>query len=207
MKSIDRALTINQYSVEAIAMRAAVFYLQDRKSDLDGEIKRALAINPHAGQLYDTLAHFAVNNRRYTEAVEFGRRAVELAPKLWSTRTELGIQLLRVGKIAEGRAELEKAFAGDPFNPWAKNTLDLLDSIRDYQDTIRGPFLVKSAPTETGALSGYAADLLEEAHKKLTSKYKFTPRAPISVEVFANHEDFAVRSLGLPAQAWELLYR
>ncbi|HEV8486023.1 MAG TPA: tetratricopeptide repeat protein [Blastocatellia bacterium] len=198
MKSIDRALAINQYSVEAIAMRAAVFYLQDRKADLDGEIKRALAINPHAGQLYDTLAHFAVNNRRYTEAVDFGRRALELAPKLWSTRTELGIQLLRVGRIAEGRAELERAFAGDPFNFWAKNTLDLLDSMRDYQDTIRGPFLVKSAPKETGAFSVYAADLLEEAHKKLTAKYRFTPRGPISVEVFPNHEDFAVRSLGLP---------
>src|SRR5262249_34751975 len=78
------------------------------------------------------------------------------------------------------------------------NTLDLLDSMKDYADTVRGPFLIKSSPKENGALAVYAADLLEEAHKKLSNKYHFTPRAPISVEVFENHDDFAVRALGLP---------
>src|SRR6185436_20763152 len=100
--------------------------------------------------------------------------------------------------IGEGRAELEKAFEGDPYNVWAKNTLDLLDSMKEFSETVRGPFMVKSAPAETAAFAVYAADLLEEAHKKLTTKYRFTPRAPISVEVFSNHDDFAVRSLGLP---------
>lgn len=197
-KSLDRALAVNPNAIRAMGVRAAIFYLADRKSDLDSEIKRALAVNIHAGEVFDTLAQFAVNNRRYSDAVEFGRRAVELSPNLWSARTQLGIQLLRVGKIEDGRAELERAFAGDPFNVWAKNTLDLLDSMKDYVDTVRGPFLIKSSPKESGALAVYTADLVEEAHKKLTARYHFTPRAPISVEVFPDHEDFAVRSLGVP---------
>ena len=61
-----------------------------------------------------------------------------------------------------------------------------------------GPFLIKVAPDESESLAVYAAELLDEAHKKLTAKYRFTPRAPISVELYPNHEDFAVRSLGLP---------
>src|SRR5262249_55318890 len=197
-QEIDRALKVNPNAVDAIAVRAAMYFLSDRKGELDAEIKRALAINPRAGEFFDTLSTFAVNNRRYTDAVQFGRRAVELRPNLWSARTQLGIQLLRTAKVEEGRAELERAFKGDPFNVWAKNTLDLLDSMKDYVDTVRGPFLIKAEPKENGALAVYAADLLEEAHKKLTDKYRFTPRAPISVEVFPNHEDFAVRSLGLP---------
>jgi tetratricopeptide (TPR) repeat protein len=197
-KAIDRALAVNPNAVDVIAVRASVFYLTDKKSELDSEIKRALAINPRAGEFFDTLAHFAVNNRRYADAVDFGNRAVTLSPRLWSARAQLGIQLLRVGRITEGRAELERAFAGDPYNVWAKNTLDLLDSMKDYIDTVKGPFVVKSAPAESAAFAVYAADLLEEAHKKLTAKYRFTPRAPIQVEVFPNHEDFAVRSLGLP---------
>jgi tetratricopeptide (TPR) repeat protein len=197
-KSVDRALAVNPNFVEALGVRASMFYLQDKKAELEAETKRALAINPRAGEFFDTLAHFANNNRRYSDSVDFGRRAVELSPRLWRARTQYGIQLLRIGRIAEGRAELERTFAGDPFNVWAKNTLDLLDSMRDYTDTVRGPFLIKSSPKESGALSGYAADLLEEAHKKLTAKYRFTPRAPLSVEMFSNHEDFAVRSLGLP---------
>jgi tetratricopeptide (TPR) repeat protein len=197
-KAIDRALAVNPNAVDVLAVRASVFYLTDKKSELDSEIKRALAINPHAGEFFDTLAHFAVNNRRYVDAVDFGNRAITLSPQLWSARAQLGIQLLRVGRITEGRAELERAFAGDAYNVWAKNTLDLLDSMKDYTDTVRGPFLVKSAPAESAAFAVYAADLLEEAHKKLTAKYRFTPRAPIQVEVFPNHDDFAVRSLGLP---------
>ena len=194
----DRALKVNPNALDAIAVRAAMFYLSNKKSDFDSEIKRALSINPRAGDVFDTLAKFAVNNRRYTDAVEFGRRAVELSPNLWSARTQLGIQLLRVGKVQEGRAEIERAFKSDPFNVWAKNTLDLLDSMKDYVDTVRGPFLIKASPQESSALAVYAADLVEEAHKKLTARYRFTPPQPISVEVFANHEDFAVRSLGLP---------
>jgi tetratricopeptide (TPR) repeat protein len=197
-KSLDRALAVNPNSIQAMGVRAAIFYLADRKAELDGQIKRALAINPHAGEVFDTLAQFAVNNRRYSDAVDYGRRAIELSPNRWSARTQLGIQLMRVGRVEEGRAELERAFKGDPFNPWAKNTLDLLDSMKDYVDTVRGPFLIKSSPKESGALAIYAADLVEEAHKKLTAKYRFTPPAPIAIEVFENHEDFAVRSLGVP---------
>lgn len=197
-RQIERALAVDPNSVQAIALRAAIFYTADKRSEQEAEVKRALAVNPRAGELFETLAHFAMINRRYHDSVEYGRRAVELSPRLWSARTQLGIQLLRVGRVTDGRTELERTFAGDPFNIWAKNTLDLLDSMKDYTDTVRGPFLIKSAQKETGALGVYAADLLEEAHKRLTARYKFTPRSPITVELFPNHEDFAVRSFGLP---------
>jgi tetratricopeptide (TPR) repeat protein len=197
-KAADRALGINPGSIDAMAMRAAIFYLSDKRAELDAEAKRALSINARAGQFYDTLAHFAVNNRRYSDGVDFYRRAIELSPSLWSARTELGMNLLRLGKMAEGRAELERAFKGDPFNLWAKNTLDLLDSMQGFTDTLKDPFLIKTDAKESAVISAYAAELLEEAHKKLTAKYRFTPRSPISVEIFPNHEDFAVRALGLP---------
>ncbi len=198
MQAVERALSVNPNAIEALAMRAAIFYATDRKSDLEATTKRALAINPRAGEFFSTLAYFAVITRRYQEAVDFGRRAVDLAPRLWSARTELGIQLLRVGKLAEGRAELDKAFENDAFNVWAKNTLDLLDSVAEYPDAVRGPFIIKASPSESPVLAAYAADLLEEAHKKLAEKYRFTPRAPMLVEIYENHEDFAVRALGLP---------
>jgi len=105
---------------------------------------------------------------------------------------------MRIGKGEEGRAELERAFKGDPFNYWAKNSLDLLDKMKDFPDTMRGAFLIKASPTESGALAAYAADLAEEVHKKLTAKYRFTPPAPISIEIFSDHNDFEVRTLGVP---------
>ncbi|HSE17492.1 MAG TPA: BTAD domain-containing putative transcriptional regulator, partial [Pyrinomonadaceae bacterium] len=57
---------------------------------------------------------------------------------------------------------------------------------------------IKAAAEESDVLGPYAAGLLEEASAKLTAKYRFTPKGPINVEIFRNHEDFAVRALGIP---------
>ena len=193
---IDKALKINPRSLEAHGLRAAIYYLQDR--DIEPEVTATLAINPHYGAIFNTLSHFATNTRRTAQAAAFARRAIEIAPGLWAAHLNLGMALLRLGQMEAGRAEVEKAFKGDAFNIWAKNTLDLLDTMRDYHETRRDPFIIKAGAKESDVLSGYAASLLEEAAARLTAKYHFTPQGPITVELFPNHEDFAVRTLGLP---------
>lgn len=195
---LSEALKINPNSLEAHSLRAAMFWLQDKQPEYDAEVKTVLALNPRYGMLYEVLAHHATQTRRYSEAVAYLQKAVQLSPRLWSSHLALGMGLLRLGKMEEGRASLETAFQGDGFNIWAKNTLDLLDAMKEYRETKSGDFLVKTAAKETDVLSGYATDLLAEAQKKLAAKYQFTPRGPISVEIFPNHDDFAVRALGLP---------
>ena len=193
---IDKGLRVNPHAAELHALRAALLYLQDK--DYAPAAAQALSLNPHYGQLYETLAHYATNTRRVEQAAEFSRRAIELAPRLWSAHLSLGMALLRLGRMEEGRAEVEKSFEGDPFNAWAKNTLDLLDAMRDFRETRRGAFVVKASANESDVLAPLAAGLLEEAAAKLTAKYRFTPKGPVVVELFTNHEDFAVRALGLP---------
>src|SRR5262245_3860674 len=195
---LDSALKINPQSLDAHALRAAMFWLQNRQGEFDQEVKATLAINPRYGKLYEVLAHFATQTRRYSEAVAFSRTAVGLSSRLWSSHLALGIGLLRLGKMDEGRAAIELAFSGDPFNIWAKNTLDLLDAMKEYREMKIGDFIVKADAKESDVLFKYAPELLLEAQRKLSAKYKFTPRAPISVEIFPNHDDFAVRALGLP---------
>jgi tetratricopeptide (TPR) repeat protein len=193
---LDKALKINAHSLEAHSLRASMYYLQDR--DFEPEVAATLAIGPHYGDVYNTLAHYATITRRTEQAVAFARRAIELSPRLWDAHLSLGMSLLRLGQMETGRAAVEKAFKGDPFNVWAKNTLDLLDSMENFHETKRGPFVIKAAAAESDLLGPYAANLLEEAAAKLTAKYRFTPKGPITVEIFQNHEDFAVRALGIP---------
>ena len=193
---IDKALKINSRSLEAHSLRAAMLYLQDR--DFEPEVAATLAISPKYGGVYNTLSHYATITRRTDQAAQFARRATEIAPRLWDAHLNLGMALLRMGQMEPGREAVEKAFKGDPFNFWAKNTLDLLDSMRDFKETKRGAFIIKASAQESDVLAPYAANLLEEAAAKLTSKYKFTPKGPIIIEIFNNHEDFAVRTLGIP---------
>src|SRR5262245_42291564 len=195
---IDEALKINPNSLEAHSLRAAMFWLQGKQSDYDNAVKTTLGVNPRYGLLYETVAHFATQTRRYSESVDFLNQALKLSPDQWSSRLALGMGFLRLGKIEGGRAEIEKAFEGDPFNLWAKNTLDLLDAMKEYRETKHGDFIIKADAKESDVLAPYASELLDEAKAKLSAKYKFTPRAPIAIEIFPNHDDFAVRALGLP---------
>ncbi len=194
--NIDKAFKVNPRSLDAHALRAAMLYLQDR--DFEPEVAAAVAINPRYGTVFNVLSHYATMTRRTTQAAAFARRAIEVSPRLWSAHLNLGMALLRLGQMETGRAEVEKAFQGDPFNVWAKNTLDLLDAMKDYRETKHDPFVIKADAKESDVISGYATELLDEAAKKLTAKYHFTPQGPITVELFPNHEDFAVRTLGLP---------
>lgn len=193
---IERAFKINPRSLDAHAIRAAMLYLQDR--DFEPEVAAALRINPRYGTVFNVLSHFATMTRRTAQAASFARRAIEISPRLWSAHLNLGMALLRLGQMEAGREEVEKAFKGDPFNVWAKNTLDLLDSMKDYRETKNDQFVIKVDAKESDVISGYATELLREAATKLTAKYHFTPQGPIMVELFPNHEDFAVRTLGLP---------
>ncbi len=198
INDLEAALKINPNSLEAHALKAALFWLQDRKTDSENEIRTAMTINPKYGKVYETLSHFATNTRRYAEGAEFSKKAIELSPNLWDAHLSYGIALTRLGQVAEGRAAIEIGFKGDPFNVRAKNTLDLLDVLAEYPTVNRGAFLLRASPKETPFITPYAGALLEEALQNLSAKYKFTPRSPITIEIYENHEDFAVRTLGLP---------
>ena len=193
---IEKAFKINPRSLDAHAVKASMLYLQDR--DFEPEVAAALAINPRYGLIYNVLSHYATMTRRTSQAAAFAKRAIELSPRLWSAHLDLGMALLRLGQMTEGRAAVEKSFQGDPYNVWAKNTLDLLDAMKDYRETKHEAFLIKADAKESDVVTPYAAELLDEAATKLTAKYHFTPQGPITVELFPNHEDFAVRTLGLP---------
>lgn len=193
---LEKAARINPRSLDVHAVKAAMLYLQDR--DYEPEVAAAIAISPRYGMIFNVLSRYATMTRRTAQAATFARRAVEISPKLWSAHLDLGMALLRLGQMNEGRAEVEKAFQGDPYNVWAKNTLDLLDAMKDFRETKQGAFLIKAHVKESDVITPYAAELLDEAAAKLTAKYHFTPQGPITVELFPNHEDFAVRTLGLP---------
>ena len=109
----------------------------------------------------------------------------------------LGTNELRSGKIEQGRARLERAFAIDPFNVWHKNTLDLLDSLKTFKTTETSHFRIVAPPEESALLTTYLVPLLDEAYDSLSKRYGFTPRGPVRVELYRHHADFSVRTMGI----------
>jgi tetratricopeptide (TPR) repeat protein len=194
----ERGLAVNPASLGARSALAATLYLQGDRAAFEAAAKPARELGPRGAELFAKVAELAASVRGYREAADFARQAVALDPKSWRGHSVLGMNLLRLGEIDEGRQRLETAFKGDPYDVWTKNTLDLLDTYKDYDLVTAGRFRFLVEKKESELLTPYLTELAEEAYAKLAARYPYAPRGPIRVELYRSHADFSVRTVGIP---------
>ena len=195
---IARVLANNPSHLDARALAAAITYVRGNRAKFDEEVKSTLAINPSYGEIYRAAAQLSAHNYRFEEAVALAREAVALSPNSARAHAELGMHLMRTGDEAAARQSLERAFKLDPFNQVTFNLLGLLDTLDKFVEIREGDIILKLDPAEAPVMREYAMPLAQEALKTLSARYHFTPKGPILVEIFPKHDDFAVRTLGLP---------
>ncbi|MEJ0040475.1 MAG: hypothetical protein WDO68_31375 [Gammaproteobacteria bacterium] len=162
--------------------------------------KRSLDYNPHWGGVYETLAHYEIMRRMYTQANDWLQKSVATQPDRWSAQAELGVNLLRLGQVDASRAALEKAYSGDPFSATTVNTLRVLDKLKTYSVVrTNAPDIVTWLdPKEADAMRPYVEEVARQAITTYSNRYAFKPAQPVTIEVYPNHDDFAVRTAGLP---------
>ncbi len=170
--------------------------LAEELADFERVRRRALSVNPRYAQLDVDLAELAVQTRRYHQAVERARAAVQLDSASWEGWGLLGLNELRIGEIEAGREHLERAFSGDPYNVWFKNSLDLLDTFERFETHSTEHFELFLHGTEDDLLANYLAPIAEEAYDSLSRRYGVEPDLPVRAELFPSHGDFSVRTLG-----------
>jgi tetratricopeptide (TPR) repeat protein len=196
-REAERALEVNPRSLEALAMLAVIEHLERDREAFVALEQRALELNPRFAGFYELLAELAARNRLYQDAENFAARAVQIEPRAWRAWGLLGMNQLRRGAMVEGKENLERSFAGDPYNVWIKNTLQLADSFENYAETDRGQFRVVLHDDEQALLGEYVHEIAEQAYDAFAERYDYRPQAPIRVEFYPNHADFSVRTVGL----------
>ncbi|MFI5310883.1 MAG: tetratricopeptide repeat protein [Gemmatimonadales bacterium] len=196
-REVDRALAVNPASPDALSVAAAIRFLEGNTAGYETLRERALALDPHDAEFFAAMAEVAGRIRLYTLAADFARQGVAVDGKSPRAQSLLGMNLLRLGRIDEGKASLEAAFALDPYDVWVKNTLDLLDTFKNYDVIKTERFNIMIEKDESALLSIYLADLTEAAYATFSKKYDFTPQPPIRIEVYKSHADFSVRTVGL----------
>ena len=196
--SLEKAFAVNPSSLEAHALLAAITYVEDRPKDFEAEVTKTLAIAPRYGEVYRAAGELAAHNYRFDEAVELTRRALALEPDNPRALADLGTHLLRTGDEAGARTALEASFKIDPYNVSTFNQLGMLDTVDKFETFRDGDLIVRLHKDEAAVLKEYAIDLAHKALETLSAKYKFKPKGPFLIEVFPKHDDFAVRTIGLP---------
>lgn len=196
LSEADQAIALQADAIDAMATHAAIELLSDRSPD--PWFARINAINPHYGEGYALVAHQMEMHYRYQDAVTYYRKAIEAAPDLWSAHSALGIELMRLGKEDEPRQELELSYNHEYRDAATVNSLRLLDSYKNFETVRDGATILKLDKSEATLLRPY---LQPEVHAILAAyetKYAMKLPGPVQVEVYPNHEDFAVRTLGMP---------
>jgi tetratricopeptide (TPR) repeat protein len=196
--AIDRALAVNPQHPAIHALVAAMAFVDGRKADFDAAMAKVLAVDPGSGDAYLVAAALAASNYRFDDAVALTRQATVLDPDNAGAWADLGMHLLRTGDEREARRALETAFRTDPYDVVTYNLLQMLDTL-DRFDTVRtSQAIIRLQPDETPVMRQYAVRIVDEAIAAYSKRYQVTLPAPIIVEIFPKHDDFAVRNFGLP---------
>ena len=196
--ALKKALAVNPNSLEARSLEGAVAMLEDRKADFDAAVADVLKINPVYGEVYRIAGDHLGRNYRFDEAVTLTRRAIELDRANTQAYANLGSHLLRTGDEPGARQALETAFKADPYDILTFNQLAMLDKVDKFETIRAGDLTVRLAPEESAVMRELVPALAQQALDELSKRYQFTPVGPILVEMFPVHDDFAVRTIGLP---------
>jgi tetratricopeptide (TPR) repeat protein len=194
---VDRALRVNPNSVPALAVAAGIAYVTGDEASFHRLQQRAESASPRNPEFFVRMAEIAGDIRLYAAAADFARQAVAADARAWHAYAVLGMNQLRLGQIAAGRASLDSAFKGDPYDVWTKNTLDLLDTFKNYDEMHDGVFTFMIEKDESPILSIYMKQLAEKAYDTFRAQYGYTPPPPIRIEVYRSHADFSVRTVGM----------
>ncbi len=203
-EAIDKALAVNPKSLDALSLKAAVDFVEGKQTEFETQVKAVLAINPVYGDVYRVAGDHAARNYLFDEAVALTRRALALDDANPTAHASLGMALLRTGDEPAARQSLDRAFKDDPYNVVTFNSLALLDSLDKFQTVQDGDLIFRFHPDEVAVMKEQAIPLAKEALAAMVKRYGFTPRGPLLIEMFPKHDDFAVRTLGLPGMVGAL---
>jgi cellulose synthase operon protein C len=192
----DKAMAIENDALDAMAIHAAIERIADRSAD--PWFRKIQDINPTYGEAYRRVAWHLELHYRYEEAVGYYRKAIEVDSRLWSAHSALGIDLMRLGKEDEPSKELELSYNHGYRNAATVNSLRLLDSYKNFETIRDATTILRLNKTEAAVLLPYLKPELQTILATYEKKYRTKLPGPVQVEVYTNHEDFAVRTMGMP---------
>lgn len=198
LADLEKALQVDRSLPAALALRAVVAQLSlnmtDAKTYREKALERSIT-NPEVDYL---IGKKLAEHMRLGEALSYQRAAVELDPEFYPAKFELGLTLLRLGEEQEGWQLMQEVQQRDPYDVAAFNLVSLRDKIASYPTMEREGIRLRMSPKEMAVYGDRALALSARARNTLAEKYGVKITFPLTVEIFADQPDFAVRTFSMP---------
>ena len=195
---LDQVIAVNAWLPEAWAYRVVLAHLANDTEA--GKNHRAKALkywkaNPEVDYF---IGRKLSQKYRFAEGAAYQRRALKLNPEYLPAKIQLAQDLLRLGAENEGWALADEVHSRDAYNILAYNLANLRDHLSKFETLRAGGFILRMDKLEASVYGDKVAELLEQAKSELCQKYDLNLDHPVTVELFPNQQDFAVRTFGLP---------
>ena len=196
----DQILRVHPRHPVGLAVLAAAGISADDEAAFTRARDEALALSPAPTPFYLALNDVLVSMHLYEQSEKILSEAVARAPDDPYLQSAHGLNLLRLGKETEGRAALARAWKRDRFNERTRNTLDLYEQRIDpnYTDITSGDLHLRLPKQDAEFVQADLLAAIERARKALDARYGMHA-APLRIEVFADPDDFSVRTIGVPS--------
>src|ERR1700723_1681411 len=196
LKEADAALALSPDAFNAMAIHASVELLADRSPD--PWLDKIHKVNAGYAEGYAHVAHYLELNSRFEDAIGYYRKAIEADSRYWPARSALGVGLMRLGQEDEPFQQLEMCYNNGYRDAETVNSLRLLDSYKNFVTYKENGTILRLRKNEAELLHPYYEAELQRIIRTYDKKYKMKLTGPVQVEVYPDHEDFAVRTMGMP---------
>jgi len=197
-KSLDRALAVNPWDADAWAYRAVLAHLANDPNAVAGRRANALKFWPTNPRVDHLIGRKLSQNYRFTEGAACQRQSLKFDANYLPARIQLAEDLLRLGDEQQGWILANEVNKKDPYNVEAYNLVHLHDALSAFKTLSADGLLIKMDQREAAIYGDKVVELLKQAKSKLCEKYGFGLDGPVTVELFPNQQDFAVRTFGMP---------
>lgn len=198
LKQLEKVEKVNPLQPEAAAYRAIVAHLRNEPSKEGDLRKKALSYWTNNPAVDHLIGRKLSQKYRFAEGAAYQKRALAFDPDFTPAKIQLGQDLLRLGKDAEGWALVEEAHKADGYNIESFNLVTLKDSMAKFATLSNKWFILRMTELESKVYGERALALLERARTNLCEKYDLKLDQPVVVEIFNDQKDFGVRTFGMP---------
>lgn len=189
---------VNPHKPEMWAFRAVMAHLRNDQAGEDSARTAGLKFWTNNPAVDHIIGRKLSQKYRFAEGSKYQRTALEFDRTYLPARIQLAQDLLRLGEEEEGWALAEHVARLDAYDVSAFNLVTLHDTISKYRTLKNDHFILRMAPDEAEIYGQQALELLEKARVQLTKKYGLELTSSVTVEIFKNQKDFAVRTFGMP---------
>lgn len=196
----DAVLAGNARQRDALALRAAALAVTTRAEEATAARQAFESAHPESAALDFLLGEVLENHYRFEESLAPLNAALAKEPDDERPLPVLAQSLANLGREEEARAALVLHEQASPFPyPWRNNMLVVLDKLAgDVELTGEGErrFRLRLPPADREVLGPLLLARLQSARADLARRWGLDPPGEVLVEVFDEHADFSVRTVG-----------